>query len=182
LIFESQAKEDVQTHRDAYLKADSIVNREISLIEEFMSSDLSTSIKAYVTSNIAQERKKLHSMEKAFEKIKEGYTRKCSLNDLEDNDEQPSGNDKEEEGRRRRMQYRQQQDASNTLRTSSSLPSLNQGGKSRRSMYAEDPIEEEDDYGSAPRTGSFDERTSVWTMNVPGRTGRITVPFEGQTL
>jgi hypothetical protein len=176
-----KAKEDVQTHRVAYLKADSIVNREISLFEEYMNTDLNASIKAYVESNIAQERRKLHSMEKAFQKIKDGYTRKCSLTDLEGDDEQ-AGNDQEEEGRRRRMQYRQQQDASTTLRTSSSLPSLNKGGKSRRSMYAEDPIEEEEDYGSTTRTGSFDERTSVWTMNVPGRTGRTTIPFEGPTL
>ncbi|KAI9285404.1 hypothetical protein BC943DRAFT_324228 [Umbelopsis sp. AD052] len=177
---EEKAKEDVQVHRVAYLKADSIVNREISLFEEYMSTDLNSSIKAYVASNIAQERRKLHSMEKAFQKIKDGYARKCSLTDLEGDDEQAE-NDQEEEGRRRRMQYRQQQDASTTLRTSSSLPSLNKGGKSRRSMYAEDPIEEED-YGSTTRTGSFDERTSVWTMNVPGRTGRTMVPFEGQAL
>ena len=176
-----KAKEDVQTHRVAYLKADSIVNREISLFEEYMNTDLNASIKAYVESNIAQERRKLHSMEKAFQKIKDGYTRKCSLTDLEGDDEQ-AGTDQEEEGRRRRMQYRQQQDASTTLRTSSSLPSLNKGGKSRRSMYAEDPIEEEEDYGSTTRTGSFDERTSVWTMNVPGRTGRTSTPFEGPTL
>lgn len=150
-----------------------------------MNSDLTASIKAYVEANIAQERRKLKSMEKAFNKIKEGQTQKCSLNDLEEqDDDSESRNLNDQEERRRRMQYRQQHEASVTLRTSSSLPSLNQSRKSAhgRSLYEHDPIEEEDDYGSTTRTGSFDERTSVWTMNVPGRTGRSSVPFEGQAL
>jgi hypothetical protein len=174
----------VQTQRDAYLKADSIVNREIRLFEDWMNNDLTSSIKTYVEANIAQERRKLKSMEKAFHKIKEGQIQKCSLNDLEEDENPKSRIDQEDEGRRRRMQYRQLQlEASSTLRTSSSLPSLNQGRKPvGRSLYTQDSIEEEEDYGSTTRTGSFDERTSVWTMNVSGRTGRHSVPFEGQAL
>ncbi|KAJ2958762.1 hypothetical protein NQZ79_g5650 [Umbelopsis isabellina] len=173
---EDKAKQDVEQRREAYLAADSVANREISLFEDWMSSDLKETIKSYVAANIAQERRKLHSMEKAFQKIKEGRSRKLSLNDLEDADEEIP--DQEE----RRRRYRQQYEAPLTLRTSSSLPSLNQGRKKAQghTLYAPDAIEEEEGYGNT--SSSFDERHSVWTMNVPGRTGKHTIPFDEPAL
>lgn len=171
-----QAKEDVEQRREAYLAADSVANREISLFEDWMTGDLKETIKSYVAANIAQERRKLHSMEKAFQKIKEGRSRKMSLNDVEDGDEEVP--DQEE----RRRRYKQQYEAPLTLRTSSSLPSLNQGRKKAQghTLYAQDAIEEEESYGNT--SSSFDERHSVWTMNVPGRTGKHTIPFDEPAL